>query len=70
MAMISLSGSCEIKIVNKKDTQFFNLDKPDKCLLVEPGDWHEMAKYESTTTLLVLASEKYDIDDYFYEKPA
>ena len=69
MAMISLNGYCHVEIVTRDKRVSFHLERPDQCLLVEPGDWHQMYKFEKGSTLLVLASEKFDKSDYFYEEP-
>ena len=67
-ALISLSGSCEIYVNNGEKEELFLLDSPSKCLIVDPKDWHTMDKFEKTTTLLVFASELYDVNDYIDEE--
>ena len=69
MAMISLNGFCHVEVVTKSERVKFRLERPQQCLLIEPGDWHKMYNFEKGSTLLVLASEKFDKNDYFYEKP-
>ena len=69
MAMIALNGSCHIEIVNKQKKADFLLERPGECLLIDPGEWHKMYGFEEGCTLLVLASEKFDKNDYFYGKP-
>ena len=44
------------------------LDNPNKCLIVEPEDWHTMDNFSKDAVLLVLASEYYDASDYI-DKP-
>lgn len=63
-ALICLSGSCEIYINNGFEKKTFILNKSNKCLLVEPEDWHTMDSFTEGSVLLVLASEKYDKLDY------
>jgi hypothetical protein len=65
-ALISLGGSSIINIKNDHTSTKILLDSPTKMLLLEPEDWHTM-QIEQYATLLVLASHKYDIQDYVYE---
>ena len=43
------------------------LDDANKCLLIEPKDFHWMCNFSNNCILLVLASEEYDKDDYIFE---
>ncbi len=67
-AAVCLQGSC--LIVNNDGTQReeFKLDSPDKCLILEPKDWHEMHHFTPNAILMVLASEYFDEKDYIYER--
>ena len=67
MGLVSVSGSCKVRVEYKEMNKEFLLDSPHKCLLLEPEDWHEMYEFEKNTVLLVMASEKYSKDDYFTE---
>lgn len=67
-AAICLKGSCIIKNNDNKTEQEFLLDSPDKCLILEPKDWHEMHSFTEDAILMVLASEYFDPADYIYEK--
>ncbi len=66
-AAICLKGSCTIHNNNSKDKQDYLLDSPDKCLILEPRDWHKMYNFTSDCILMVLASEYFDEKDYIYE---
>ena len=66
-AAICLQGSCHIKNNNGKETAEFMLDSPDKCLILEPEDWHTMDRFTSNAILMVLASEYFDANDYIFE---
>lgn len=68
MALICLGGSCSIHIFKGDDKTSFLLDDPRKCLILNPSDWHTMDSFSSTATLLVLASEKFDKEDYISER--
>ncbi len=67
-ALLCTSGSCEIFIDNGGEGEIFHLDTPDKCLILDPSDWHTMDKFTKDCVLLVLASEHFDKDDYIAEK--
>ncbi len=67
-ALICLAGSCEIYVNNQKKEETFILDKPNKCLILDPKDWHTMDQFSQNATLLVFASEFYDVNDYI-DKP-
>ena len=66
-ALICLSGSCEVFVNNGEEENTYTLDEPNKCLIVEPRDWHTMDGFSKNATLLVLASEYYDVNDYIDE---
>jgi len=67
-ALISLGGECEIYTHTKGVEKTFLLDTPDKCLILNPEDWHTMDRFSQGAILLVLASEYYDKDDYMDAK--
>jgi hypothetical protein len=67
-ALISLGGSCEIYVNNGEKKETFLLNTPNKCLILEPIDWHTMDKFSKGSTLLVFSSEYYDKDDYIDER--
>lgn len=68
MALICIHGSCEIYVNNGEFEEFFPLDNPQKCLILETEDWHTMQRFSNDAVLLVLASEYYDINDYIDEE--
>jgi len=67
-ALICLGGSCEIYINDGEKEEVVSLDTPDKCLILEPKDWHTMDKFSKGSTLLVFSSEYYDVNDYIDEE--
>lgn len=67
-ALIAASGSIEVYVNNGESEEIFLLDSRDKCLIVEPGDWHTMDNFTDSAVLLVFASELYDVNDYIDEK--
>ena len=66
-AAVCMQGSCVITSDDGHQIQHFTLDKPHKCLLLEPQDWHYMHEFSLDAILMVLASEHYDPDDYIFE---
>jgi len=58
---------CEVFVNDGHEQQTFLLDRPDKCLIVDPQDWHTMKSDTEHAILLVLASEYFDKDDYIDE---
>lgn len=66
-AAICIKGSCKITTNNNKITELFDLDSPEKCLLLMPEDWHVIHNFSSDAILLVLASTTFDPTDYIYE---
>ncbi len=68
-AAICLTGSC--KIYNNNGTgqkDVLCLDAPNKCLLLEPQDWHVMFDFSKEAILLVVTSTNFDENDYIFEK--
>jgi dTDP-4-dehydrorhamnose 3,5-epimerase-like enzyme len=67
-AAVCIQGKC--RIVNEhqgEGYQNYELDSPDKCLLLYPEDWHVMDHFSPDAILMVLASENYDAADYIFE---
>jgi dTDP-4-dehydrorhamnose 3,5-epimerase-like enzyme len=66
-AAICLQGSCHINVSDGTTSTQYILDKPDKCLVLEPKDWHTMDNFTKDAILMVLASEYFDENDYIFE---
>jgi dTDP-4-dehydrorhamnose 3,5-epimerase-like enzyme len=67
-AAVCLKGSCVIRNDDGQEILEYVLDKPNKCLLLAPGDWHEMYDFSHDAILMVLASEYFNQSDYIFEK--
>ncbi len=67
-AALCIKGECRISNNNGSAVEVFHLDKPSKCLILEPQDWHQMYDFSNDAILMVLASENFDKDDYIFEK--
>lgn len=66
-AAICIQGSCTIYNNNGKMEDVFELNRPNKCLLIEPEDWHTMYNFTPDAILMVFASENFDENDYIFE---
>lgn len=62
--IIAGSGSFDITLEDGTTRQTFNLSKPYYGLYMPSGLWRELHNFSSGAICLVLASEKYDEDDY------
>jgi dTDP-4-dehydrorhamnose 3,5-epimerase-like enzyme len=67
-ALICLRGSCKVFVDDNINQKNYLLDTPEKCLILEPKDWHRMDNFSEDALLLVLANEYYDQSDYI-DKP-
>jgi dTDP-4-dehydrorhamnose 3,5-epimerase-like enzyme len=66
-AAICIQGTCHINNHNNNGKTEFILDRPNKCLILEPEDWHTMDNFSPDAILMVLASEYFDQNDYIFE---
>ncbi len=66
-AAVCIQGDCKIYNNDGKRKEIFHLDKPSKCVLLNPADWHKMYDFSENAILMVLASAKFDHNDYIFE---
>jgi len=66
-AAVCIQGECKIFNNDGLEKRTFHLNKPSKCVLLEPKDWHKMYDFSENAILMVLASEKFHQDDYIFE---
>lgn len=66
-ALICLQGRCVIDCHDGSQTSEYNLDQPNKCLILKPEDWHQINRLSDNAILMVLASQLYNPEDYIYE---
>jgi hypothetical protein len=62
--IIAVSGSFSVTLDDGKVKRTFLLNRPYQGLLVVPGIWRTLDDFSSGSVCLVLASEKYDPEDY------
>lgn len=67
-AAITICGQCTIYNNDGEKEEVFELDQPNKCLILEPKDWHEMYNFSKDAILMVLASEYFDSADYIFDR--
>ena len=56
-----------IETNNGVEEKSWRLDSPSQMLFLEPEDWHVMHSFTSDCVLMVLASTRFDPDDYIYD---
>lgn len=61
---ICLKGSCRFVMDDGQDKQQVILSTPDKGLLIDAMQWHEMYDFSEDCILMVLADQVYDESDY------
>ncbi|TDE11542.1 sugar 3,4-ketoisomerase [Dyadobacter psychrotolerans] len=66
-ALICIHGSCRVYSNDGEEEEYFLLDNPEVCLILEPKDWHIMDSFSKDAILLVLSNEHYDQADYIDE---
>lgn len=62
--LIAASGSFTVTLDDGYVKRSFTLNRPYQGLLIVPGIWRELDDFSSGSVCLVLASEKYDAEDY------
>lgn len=67
-AAVAIGGRVDIFMDNGPVKENVCLSDPSQCLIIEPEYWHSMTFFGSAS-LLVFASNKYDPDDYIFERP-
>jgi hypothetical protein len=64
--LIAAAGSITVDVTDGRIKETYILDRPDKGLLIPPLTWGTQYNYSSDGSLLVLASEKFDPEDYLH----
>lgn len=62
--IVALSGSFDVVVDDGKNKKRVTLNRPDCGLYLPVGIWRTLDNFSSGSICLVLASEKYDADDY------
>ncbi len=62
--LIALSGSVSIDVSDQSGTMTYKLSSPNKGLYIYGPTWRVLRDFTSDCVLMVLASERFDPDDY------
>ena len=62
--IIAASGSFRVTLDDGNVKRSFVLNRPYQGLYVKPGIWRDLDDFSSGAVCMVLASEKYDANDY------
>jgi dTDP-4-dehydrorhamnose 3,5-epimerase-like enzyme len=62
--IIAASGSFDVILDDGRNKKIVELNRPNYGLLVVPGIWREIVNFSSGAICLVLASKKYNSEDY------
>lgn len=66
--LVAASGSFTVTLFDGKQTKKIDLNRPYYGLIIVPGIWREIDNFSSGSICLVLASDKYDEQDYIRDK--
>lgn len=69
MLLTAAKGSCSVFFKNTSASGDVVLDAKNKAILLEPEDWHRLYNITSDCVLIVMCSELYNNEDYFFEEP-
>ena len=65
--IVSLYGKFEVKLDDGKNSKIVVLDKPNLGLYICPMIWREVTSLENNGICMVLASRKYEEEDYIHD---
>lgn len=65
--LIAVTGSFTVILDNGKEQKQYLLHRSDQGLLIDKGIWRTLEDFSAGAVCLVLASERYDKNDYIYE---
>jgi len=63
--IIAIAGSFDVTIDDGRDKKTFRLDRSYHGLYICPMIWRELDNFSSGSVCLVLASNRYDEEDYY-----
>ena len=68
--MICLSGSFDVLLDDGVEQRRIHLSSPDQGLYICPMIWRDLENFTPGAVCVVIASEKYDEDDYYRDYDA
>lgn len=66
--IVAASGSFDVILEDGRNKKVVELNRPYFGLLIVPGIWRELVNFSSGAICLVLASLKYDANDYIRDQ--
>ena len=63
--IVAISGSFNIILDDGRGNKRINLNRPDHGLYICPMIWRELNNFSPDAVCMVLASNRYDEDDYY-----
>ena len=63
--IVAMSGSFDVLLDDGKEKRIFHLNRSYNGLYVCPMIWRELDNFSSGSVCMVLASNRYDEDDYY-----
>lgn len=67
--IIAMSGSFDVVLDDGENTKRVNLNRSYNGLYICPMIWRELDNFSSGSVCMVLASNRYDEDDYYRDYP-
>jgi mannose-6-phosphate isomerase-like protein (cupin superfamily) len=64
--IMALAGRFKVEVSDGESSKEFELRSPDQCLYIPPLVWHELYGFAPGSICGVLASERYNPEDYYY----
>lgn len=64
--IVALAGSVTVTVNDGEYSNDFPLVSGGQALYIPPMRWRQLSAFESDSVVLILASETYDPDDYYY----
>ena len=65
--VIAVSGAFDIQLDDGKNKKTVRLDRPFLALYIKKGIWRETRNFTSGAICMVIASHKYDNQDYIHD---
>ena len=62
--IVALSGSFDVILDNGNKREVFSLNRSHYGLYIHQGIWRQMENFSTNSLALILASTKYDVNDY------
>ena len=66
--IICIEGTATVKVVKDDKEELFYLDQPDKCLMIEPNEWHEIFDFKDNSILLAFSDMVFNPSHYSKER--